>query len=521
MKNKKYINLAVVLFSNERATVVALAVKKKNGKVNVRLHACGKDGEISDPVEITRSQIDKARELADYADLDRRDIKKIKDTLMARWFSLPQLEETEHIGFQKDDNGFLTSYMGSRCYDIHGNKLVKDEFVSLPKCRGNIADVVDPLNHYMKKNIKREIVMAHALSGAVCGLLGKNIILSVVGESSKGKTTALKMGASFFAQPDYETTFLKWSSTQNALVRQMSDLSGVNVLIDDTQLSRIKTFEQIIYSFESGQSIDRLVRGNELCKRSYWSVSIGITAEHSVLDSINALGAVARLIEMPVRKDDLFDDVVEVAEIKNLYADHYGSVGATFVRFLLTCYGQKTISRLVKDEGQRSCQVYAERVGDNTLLKRHLDNDIAVMITTAKLANQCLGFHFHVPLLRSAMLGLCEENYRTFSENTFEFLVAHTVYKDILGTGRRLYPQNERDGRIVIPSELMKGLLAKYSAQLKVKSARIKAELAQNGMLSEKDGTYCWNHTIDGSTVTGYELIITNSEDDQNEKGHI
>nr|WP_308624605.1 DUF927 domain-containing protein [uncultured Eisenbergiella sp.] len=504
-----YINSAEKIYEVGNKKIIAYSVQKNSGKTDVRLHVVDENDNISAPIEISRSKIFNVLEIVNYVNLDeRRGINALKKIINARWFSFPRIAECTNVGFQRNKDNEILSYMGARCFDNMGGKLFKDEFSLLPKCKGNVTAVVSIINQFMKKKIKRQIILAHALSGALCGLIGKNIILSLIGQSSRGKTSILKLGASFFSQTDYNGTIFKWSATQNALVKRMDGLSGVNVLVDDTQLSKIKQFAPIIYSFENGQSIDRLVKGNELCESYHWSVSIGITAERSLLDTFNDLGAVARIIELTGYKDDLFDDVEEVDAIQNLYKNNYGVVGTTFVKYLLSCYGKENIENRINKEGQRLCKTYQERIADNNILKRHLQGDIAILVTTAALANNCLGFSFQIPLLRSALLALCEENYRTFEQNQFEYIVSHTIYQDILSIGRECVPEYERNNTIIIPSNIMKTILLKYAALLKVKSARIKEELATQGLLSERNGTYCWNHTFNGSDVTGYEIII-------------
>lgn len=506
---EQYIKSATVLLRyGVNAMIIGFLIKTQEGMLIARLHNVDEKGNISHPCEITRSKIDEGRKIMDYAPINKKEWRTLKDNLQSCWFSLAQIEEAKGVGFIRNSDNAIISYQGSKCFGFEGERLIKDEFAELPLCKGNIENLVDRLNPYMKKNIKRQIVLVHALAGAICGGINRNIILAVCGESSTGKTTLQKMGASFFAQKDYSKTFLKWSATQNALVKRLDGLSGVNVLIDDTQLSKTKEFAPIIYSFENGRSIDRLIKSNEICSSFYWSVSIGITAEKSLLDTFKDLGAVARMIEMQVYKTDLFDDETEVSEIDKMLSNNYGILGTTFVKYLLTNCGMEKIERLVKQEGQKLCKIFKERIGDNHILKRHLEGDIAIMITTARLANNYFGFEFQIPHLYSALLGLCEENIRTFESNQFENIVADIIYTDIVATTREKYPQNEVDGKIIVPSSIMKYLLLKYVNEFKVKATHIKCELARQNLLSERKGVYCWNHTIQGQDVTGYEIIL-------------
>ena len=504
-----YISNAKKIYQAVNEQIIAYGVRKSTGKTYVRLHVVDSDNNLSEPIELSRSQIDSnISVLMDYINIGRRELRELKNFLKIEWFSLPTIAEYKNLGFQRDNNNTITGYMGAKCYDSKGNELSKDLFSNLPICNGNLTEIVTNLNKYMASNIKRQIVLAHALSGAICGLVDRNIILSLVGESSTGKTTLQKLGVSFFAQSDYSGTVLKWSSTENALIKRLDGLSGVNVLIDDTQLSKTKHFAPIIYSFENGQSIDRLIKGNELAQRYHWSVSIGITAEKSLLDTFSDLGAVARMIEIPVCKNELFDDEKEVRKIQKLYNNSYGIVGTALVQRLLNHFSTDDIKSILVTEGTKLCRTNRKRISDNNILKRHLESDIAIILLTAKYANEYLHFSFDINKLKSALLDICEENQRTFDENKFENIIADSVYTEILTETIKAYPNHKRNGRIVVPSDLMKAFLLRYSEELHVKSAKVKSELARQGLLSERNGTYCWNHTIDGKNVTGYELII-------------
>lgn len=154
------------------------------------------------------------------------------------------------------------------------------------------------------------------------------------------------------------------------------------------------------------------------------------------------------------------------------------------------------------------CDEFKERVAGNNVLIRHLEGDIAIIISTASYANLYLGTKFDIGELKTALYNLCEENYRSFDENKFENIVANEIYDRILALGREHFPQYQKDNRFVIPSDFMKGILLEYSTSLKATAASIKKELAEQGLLEERRGVYCWNHTIYGKNIIGYTLIL-------------
>ena len=510
-----YIKYGDVILRTLSGTVLGYCVEDENNKKSIRLHGLDNKGKLTPPVEFSRTNLYRASELMNYFPVDDSDIRKIKGVLKSGWYSLPRIIKYKNLGYQKAESGEITGYAGARCFEVRTGQPVKverimtDVFSKLPKYRGNISNVVDGLNQYMEWKMKRQVVLAHAIAGSLCGILRRNIILSVVGMSSYGKTTIQKMGASFYAEPDYAGTVLKWSATENALVKRLDGLDGVGVLIDDTQLSKLKTFAPIIYSFENGRSIDRLVNKNELSRQFRWHSAIGITAEKSLLDTFNDAGAVARIIELPILKsDDLFENEVQVKRILELYRGNYGLIGASFARYLIRDYAPEQLAEMVSHEGMLICQVYRKRISENNIVMRHINGDIAIILTAAKLANQYFGFRFQVPLLRSALIEVCVENLRTFEQNKFENVVASRVYVDIVETGRAEFPEYERGGKIIIPSLLMKAILNRFAQQLGVRAGQIKEELCRQKLMNERAGVFCWNHTINGKDVTGYEINI-------------
>lgn len=504
-----YINKAKKIYSKNNENVIGYITKYGDGSSKIRLHVCNPAGDISAPIELRISEIGTdIKKLVNYMYLDCTEIRKIRTQIAVSLPDFPVIRCYKNIGYQRDKGENIILYNGARCYDTEGREVMKDVFASLPRCSGDFKEVVAQINPYMKENVKRQIVLLHALSGAICGLVKRNIILALIGESSKGKTTAMKMGASFFGQPDCEKIALKWSATQNALVKRMDGLSGVTVLIDDTQLSKLNSFQNIIYSFEGGESFDRLEKGSKLGEKCHWYVSIGITAERSLVDTFQDKGAIGRIIEMTIQDNDLFNDAEEVDDIKKLYNDHYGVVGTEFIRKILEKHNESEIKKMVEKEGKEAVEKYKGNVVGDTVLARHLKGDIAIMTATAKLANEYLGFEFQVSSIQSALLEVCTENGRTFEQNKLGEQNITEIYKDMLVSAKKQYPQYMKNGIIIIPSPLMKDCLNKYISKFKVKAAWIKEKLAIHGYLVEHNGVYCKSHTIDGKSMNGYELIV-------------
>lgn len=115
---------------------------------------------------------------------------------------------------------------------------------------------------------------------------------------------------------------------------------------------------------------------------------------------------------------------------------------------------------------------------------------------------------FWLLLFQDALVGLCAENRRTFDQNELTEQDIKDIYKDILESAEQQCSQYKRNEEIIVPSPLMKKYISKYIRESKVKAAWIKKEMASHGYLAERNGVYCWSHTINGESLSGYQLFI-------------
>jgi uncharacterized protein (DUF927 family) len=113
---------------------------------------------------------------------------------------------------------------------------------------------IEPLSDYPRVRLGLYV----SLSAALLSVLGTpNYVFSYAGDSSKGKTTALRIAASCWGNPD-ETSprriVVSWDGTQVIRERAPAVFNNMPVFFDDTK--RIKGKEEVartIYDFSQGQ----------------------------------------------------------------------------------------------------------------------------------------------------------------------------------------------------------------------------------------------------------------------------
>ena len=184
--------------------------------------------------------------------------------------------------------------------------------------------------------------------------------------------------------PNSDKVSFTFNATDNALMQSLHENEGVPVLIDDTSLSGMASFENMIYTLANGTSRARL-RNKRLEQTKHWHTTIFLTAERSLLDhrARNLEGALGRLIEMPISGADLFDSSTQAQSIAKFCHSCYGVAGVRFVRFLLQA------TTLDINERYRDWKEYLEtqNLTQNHLVSRQIEQ-IALVSLAAELANQ-------------------------------------------------------------------------------------------------------------------------------------
>ena len=89
-----------------------------------------------------------------------------------------------------------------------------------------------------------EFIIISSLSAVILGYIGvdkgfDSIIIHLAGNSSTGKSTCLKLGASLFARPDAkkQSLYNTYNATNNALLNKLGGIKGVPFALDELSMS--------------------------------------------------------------------------------------------------------------------------------------------------------------------------------------------------------------------------------------------------------------------------------------------
>lgn len=170
-------------------------------------------------------------------------------------------------------------------------------------------------------------------------LLGANLfIFEWAGETSKGKTIALRLAASVWGRPEERGNGIirKWNASVVSLERIAGLSNHIPVFLDDTKEGDPKVMPRTVYQMTSGQGKGRgSIKGAQQTK--YWRNVIFSTGEQKITSFSNDGGAVGRTISiagLPFQ-EATHDTFKLVRELEALSKSNYGHAGQAFVTWVL------------------------------------------------------------------------------------------------------------------------------------------------------------------------------------------
>ena len=156
-------------------------------------------------------------------------------------------------------------------------------------------------------------------------------IVNLWGSTGKGKTVALMMAASIWANPAENRYITDSYATQNAFEIRLDILNHLPLLMDD--LSKVKdklndNFTDLIYLLCSGKGKDRSNVDLGLNKVKTWQNTILSNMERPLATDTMKGGAINRILDFEMMDGYIFENGNGVVEVLK---DNYGFAGAMFV----------------------------------------------------------------------------------------------------------------------------------------------------------------------------------------------
>lgn len=161
-------------------------------------------------------------------------------------------------------------------------------------------------------------------------------VVNLWGETGKGKTVALMLATSVWANPSEGQYLTDPKATVTALELRLDFLNSLPMMLDD--MAQIKNqydgdFSALIYTWCSGKGKDRANRNLGLNRSTSWKNCIITNSEHSLVTSTMQGGAINRIIDVEMGEGYIYENGNEIVEC---IKDNYGFCGKEFIEVIKT-----------------------------------------------------------------------------------------------------------------------------------------------------------------------------------------
>ncbi|WP_105253841.1 DUF927 domain-containing protein [Pseudoalteromonas sp. T1lg75] len=233
--------------------------------------------------------------------------------------------------------------------------------------KGTLTQWQQEIGTYCNDNSRLITAVSCALAAPLLKPLGlENIGFHLVGDSSLGKSTALKVASSVYGPPEYTKT---WRTTDNALEYVSSAYNDLLLPLDEIKQASADTIGAAIYMLAQGQGKERGKASGGLRTVQKWRSLILSTGERTPADILQDKGGAyagqeVRLLNIPANTDKhgLFE---ELHGFKSgaLFSQHlvaqttlcYGHLGEAWLKYLVEN------TELVKTEGEKLMRQFKQK----------------------------------------------------------------------------------------------------------------------------------------------------------------
>lgn len=244
-----------------------------------------------------------------------------------------------------------------------------------------------------------EIILASAFSAVTLNYVYKdfpveNLIISLVGDSSSGKTTALNLAVSTGALPSTTENSLIFTylDTERSIMNRMQ--SGFPVAIDEGSVLK-KDITKLLYSIANGKEKAAMTKEMRLAKSIDFHTIIFSSSEVSLFSlADNNSGLLVRVMEL----SETWTKSGESADkIKQITSSNYGFAVPMLAEYLLKIGKKEVIAKCEKCTNDfLSC---IDTSKESALLKR-LAKKVGIILATAEFAMDVFELSFNIEMIK-------------------------------------------------------------------------------------------------------------------------
>jgi hypothetical protein len=179
------------------------------------------------------------------------------------------------------------------------------------------------------------VVIAGALAAPLLRPLGAPLFaIHLAGDSSRGKSSMLKLAASLYGDPRDDEWVTSWNATNVGLEVRAATLCDLPLPIDEAGVTDARERERATYMLVNGVGRTRGAKEGGLRETHSWRTVVLSTGERLLAEESSATGAQVRVLQFEV--DGFGDlDAAGVDALRRRVEESFGHVGKEWVQALL------------------------------------------------------------------------------------------------------------------------------------------------------------------------------------------
>lgn len=281
-------------------------------------------------------------------------------------------------------------------------------------CQGNKHVWIEYMKQLRKtKRIEIKFLLAASFASVLVGQTGAlPFIVDLWGETEGGKTVALMMAASVWANPADSQYIGDFKTTDVALETKCNLLNHLPLMLDDSSKvsARIRdNFEGVVYDLCSGKGKSRSNKELGIRRENNWKNVIITNGERPLASYVSQGGAINRILEVECG-EHIFPDPQEAVEA---FKKNYGHAGKQFVN-IVKKLGADEI-RKMQQEIQR--EIYLE----DKMQKQSIA--LSIVLTADKIITEYLFHDDEYIDLEEAKAVLVDHNELSEHERCYRYLL--------------------------------------------------------------------------------------------------
>ncbi|MDY3960750.1 DUF927 domain-containing protein [Romboutsia timonensis] len=396
--------------------------------------------------------------------------------------------------------GFM-DYEGKTIYKLYEAIGIDSTYVGTYdiKPKGSYDEFVKMIKNHVVGNVELEFALSTGVSSILLGYIGEDLgldsnIIHLVGNSTTGKSTALKLAISCFGYPGSNGgLYGTYNGTNNALIKKLGGLKGVPYALDEISMSDSNNFTKFIYSLANGADKERLNKDSELMEKQFWLTTILSNGEKSLTrSSNNNAGVQVRVIEA---ENFTWTKSPEHAEaINHVILNNYGHLAIDFAQYLLAQNKKEVIRNYKQEKINLYDELRKRNVYDDMSMRRC--SKFAIIIQTAFIIEELLDIELDIEGMMDMIVSIEIESikYRNFHKVVMDFIKDYVDRYRNKFDGKSKSNSQEILGKITEKEDYTELQMDEYSFGLMIKEGGyedrkiVQKELKKAGFLDcEKD----------------------------------